>query len=942
MTNQLRVFVSSTITECAAERQAAAQGVLATNHCPILFERLGARAGRPRAVYMAELAQAEIFVGIYRNSYGWVEPSLGISGVHDEHNMRKKLRLPSLVYAYHDGSDREQKLGQLIDDALALGTVFFYSDATELEARVRDDITALVASAFVTRSEGDAPGTKQSTAAIGANRTKPQLQAPGVDEVLSLLAIAERPLSIVDLALATRTTAGSVLETLKLVPGNLVFAAGQEISLTVPVSELRATRGVLATHVEESFYASALSKVMESRGAFIVALALSDRAGASQSEDLVYAAAKEATMNRDVATAIPLLRRSADDARRAVAPDLEISLLLTLAILSADAGEPGQAALALDRAREHKLSEWGLAIREVELGLAGGSQASPDILNEYSAVQQEFEDAGDESGAARVALGMSRLLIEAQRFAEAEKCSRRAYDVFRAIGYQYGITTAAQNLAAALSGLGRHQDARATLDSIEVAAGTDQRRLRAARSNMEARRQRQAGNPARALELSEEAILLGADLGDVRVQILNRINRANALRDLSRTDEALTEYSRAGMDARAVSMRLLEGSASRLEAGVLNDMGKSDRALHMARYASGLLRESSGRADFGQAKVEEATSLNALGDHKGALDAYFEAAAVAFETMEPEFLVRVIEDALDCAEANGLVVAMPGRILELCKKSVAGDFRIDLLSVVGNHGAVFRDALGPYCGAICRRLFGLAIAQFPVSTRRRVVRSLLGAILSDSASGSSEVTHLAVAAAFAASVGPEELPLEDWVWFAEQQVKCTGGLFFKPHVDGAAHWTVSLTEGSGLLFTISQLDDVPISSAVAAILAFGLLRIGEGIAALTVGRDSHRVEVALVVTTRKEFAKHIGQNAPPMPDDLVSVTRATDESASEPPAIIIILGDQFTTGRGEGEMHVATLMFRVLYEATRHLMRGAVADDPLARHVYPLVRAAIQ
>jgi tetratricopeptide (TPR) repeat protein len=891
---------------------------------------------------MAELAQAEIFVGIYRNSYGWIEPSLGISGVHDEHNMRKKLRLPSLVYAYHDGSDREQKLGQIIDDALALGTVFFYSDATELEARVRDDITALTASAFVTHSDGDAPGSRQPTTAIGANHTRQQLQTPGVDEVLSLLAIAERPLSIADLALATRTNAGSVLEALKSVPGNLVFAAGQEITLAVPESELRATRGILATHVEESFYASALSKVMESRGAFIAALALSDRAGALQSEDLVYAAAKEAAMNRDVFTAIPLLQRSADDARRAVAPDLEISLLLTLAILSADAGEHGQAALALERARKHKLSEWGLAIREVELGLAGGSLASPDVLNEYAAVQQEFEDAGDESGAARVALGRSRLFIEAQRFAEAEKCARRAYDVFRASGNQYGITTSAQNLAAALSGLGRHKEARDTLDSIEVAPGADQRRLRAARYNMEARRQRQAGNPARALELSEEAIQLGADLGDVRVQILNRINRANALRDLSRADEALSEYSRAGKDANAASMRLLEGSASRLEAGILNDIGKPERALHIARYAVGLLRESSGRVDFGEAKVEEATSLNAIGEHTAALDAYFEAATVAFETAEPEFLVRVIGDAFNCAEGNGLGDTVPGRILELCEISATGDFRTDLLSVVGNRGAAFRQALGPYCGAVCRRLFSLAIAQFPANTRRLVVRSLVGATLSDSPLGSSGSTYLAVAGALATSVRPEELLLEDWVWFAEQQAKCISGLFFKPHTDGAAHWTISLPESSGLLFTISQLDDAPISSAVAAILAFGLRRIGEGIAKLTVGRDSHRVEVAMVVTTRNEFAQHVGQNAPPLPHDIVSVTRATDESANEPPPIVIILGDQFTTTREDGEEHVAMLMFRVLYEATRHLMRGAVAHDALARHVYPLVRAAVQ
>src|SRR6516225_582225 len=59
---RVRVFVSSTLTELAAERQAVRDAVTSLRLVPVLFE-LGARPYPPRPVYRSYLAQSQVFVG---------------------------------------------------------------------------------------------------------------------------------------------------------------------------------------------------------------------------------------------------------------------------------------------------------------------------------------------------------------------------------------------------------------------------------------------------------------------------------------------------------------------------------------------------------------------------------------------------------------------------------------------------------------------------------------------------------------------------------------------------------------------------------------------------------------------------------------------------------------------------------------------------------------
>ncbi len=100
---RVRVFVSSTLGELAAERRAVTAAITQLRLTPVLFE-LGARPYAPQDLYRAYLNQSDIFVGIYAESYGWVAPSMEISGLEDEY--RLSAGKPRLIYPQGGGAAR--------------------------------------------------------------------------------------------------------------------------------------------------------------------------------------------------------------------------------------------------------------------------------------------------------------------------------------------------------------------------------------------------------------------------------------------------------------------------------------------------------------------------------------------------------------------------------------------------------------------------------------------------------------------------------------------------------------------------------------------------------------------------------------------------------------------------------------------------------------------
>src|SRR5215469_262348 len=153
---RVRVFVSSSLRELEAERRAVRDAVGRLRLVPVMFEA-GARPYPPRSVYRAYLAQSQVFVGIYWQSYGWVAPGEQISGLEDEYQL--SAGLPRLLYVKSPAPDREPRLADLLARIRDEGGVSYqhFSDPAGLQRLVEDDLAVLLSERFeMTRPHDDA------------------------------------------------------------------------------------------------------------------------------------------------------------------------------------------------------------------------------------------------------------------------------------------------------------------------------------------------------------------------------------------------------------------------------------------------------------------------------------------------------------------------------------------------------------------------------------------------------------------------------------------------------------------------------------------------------------------------------------------------------------------------------------------------------------------
>jgi len=151
---RVRVFVSSTLHELTAERQAVRDAVTRLRLVPVMFE-LGARPHPPRPVYRAYLAQSQVFVGIYWQSYGWVGPGEQVSGLEDEY--RSSAGLPRLVYVKSPAPERDPRLTQMLAGIRDEAEVSYqhFSDPAELQQQVENDLAVLLSERFELARPGE-------------------------------------------------------------------------------------------------------------------------------------------------------------------------------------------------------------------------------------------------------------------------------------------------------------------------------------------------------------------------------------------------------------------------------------------------------------------------------------------------------------------------------------------------------------------------------------------------------------------------------------------------------------------------------------------------------------------------------------------------------------------------------------------------------------------
>src|SRR6266446_3392839 len=144
---RVRVFVSSTLDELAAERAAALEAITQLRLTPVFFES-GARPYPPRELYRAYLAQSDIFVGLYWQRYGWVAPSMQVSGLEDEYQLAGEQ--PKLIYIKTPAPAIELRLQTLLDRIRTEETASYQKFATpdELRERLANDLAQLLTERF--------------------------------------------------------------------------------------------------------------------------------------------------------------------------------------------------------------------------------------------------------------------------------------------------------------------------------------------------------------------------------------------------------------------------------------------------------------------------------------------------------------------------------------------------------------------------------------------------------------------------------------------------------------------------------------------------------------------------------------------------------------------------------------------------------------------------
>ena len=144
---RVRVFISSTLEELAAERAAARRAIARLNLVSVWYES-GARPHPPRSLYRAYLQQSQVFVGIYWQRYGWVAPGMQVSGLEDEY--RLATGRPMLLYLKLPAPEQEPRLTAMIEDIRAAGTVSYRTFATprELERLLAEDLAVVLSERF--------------------------------------------------------------------------------------------------------------------------------------------------------------------------------------------------------------------------------------------------------------------------------------------------------------------------------------------------------------------------------------------------------------------------------------------------------------------------------------------------------------------------------------------------------------------------------------------------------------------------------------------------------------------------------------------------------------------------------------------------------------------------------------------------------------------------
>jgi tetratricopeptide (TPR) repeat protein len=779
---------------------------------------------------------------------------------------------------------------------------------------------------------------------------------PRAREITSYLTLSPVPLSLADLNTLVDADEGpeGVAEQISAARALLKQPRDQ---MQLVHEHLRATLLDQLHHAPTrmAFFASRLARYLEQEERYVPAFQVYCEAGEQRHADRILGrAAHQSRLMGGGAPAVPIFKREIEIARETGHSTQEVYALLNLAHAYKQTGARDDARRALDDARNTANRQGDqallLRVREMELAIDVTSKARNERIRDLDALRRSYADVGDFFNAARVGTQVAAEYIFGGEYTNAARISREALEVFTDVGDEFGIRIARLNLAAAFSRIdGREQEAVSIARELQSELDPEEfPRARAVLCNLLTRHYRKLGDTASASEFAREAIGIGEHLHDLHVIATNRINLGNVRRDEDAPDQALEEYKAAEQAAVAGGLRDSESAANELIASVLNEREQYRIALHHALHAAALARLVGDNLLIARAEEERATALKGQRDLDGAIKAYTDA-AIALVDFRP---------------GESFFVALVGEALDLCISSHRVDLKIDLLSDIfapdlkAVEGAdevhplsALYAALPPMAKAIrSDRLLPIValtmadlLADVPPSVERRIILQSVKALLDSQIELSTNSTLTAIAAILLAYSG-EILAIADLVDIAERVARSSPRVYFKPEPDGAAHWTVRLEIAEGIVVSVVQMDDAPLTARTTMILALLLASLGDAMREhLLKSERMPRQEAIIQVASRREFETQLGTeflNLGEMPKGY-AVTESTDVTRSDQPPIFVVCAADFPISwqpnkHALSDMHL--LLGEVLRALVVHLLARSVEPEVLFPKIGRLIR----
>jgi len=784
-----------------------------------------------------------------------------------------------------------------------------------------------------------------------------QSLSPRAREVVSYLVLSATPLSLPTLEELLGPAVGGP-ESVATLVGEASILVRQSSGEVAPIHEH--PRQTLLEQLRASptrlrFFATRLGRYLEGRSDHVAAFHVYHVAAERQHADrLLDLAAHQAVMKGGGAPAIPIFRRKAERAREDNHTTQEVEALLGLAFALTQTGARAEAAGVLQSARTASASggdpQLPRQVKEMQVildldgtGPAERIRALAELREEYASHDQPFDEA-------RLATILTAEYIADGEYVVAEKTAQSALAYFESVGDEHGIRIALTNLAAAMSGIeGREGEAVTIARRLEEGFdATEYPRERAVICNLLTRRYRELGRPAVAADYATEALQIGTRLGDQHVIAINRINLGNVRRDEAHLDLALEEYRAADLVAAGGGLRRDEAAANELIASVLNEQGKHDLALIHAQHAAGAARLDNDQWIEARAEEERASALAALGRREDAVEAFAEAAiAVTAIESKASFFESVVEDGLsycEWLERPDLKVRLLSRVFAAQEGDRQGQGVGELLAVFYAAVTTIVSKARVERAPVMVALAGAGLVNvLPGPVQRHVISQCVDALLAAGGELDEDRLVSGVVGVLLASSW-ECLNIADVVDLADRVSKRTTHLHFKPHPDGAGHWTLRTEIGGGVVATVTQLDDSTRTAVVAMLVALLLRCLGPAIRSSVIETESTpRTEVAIHVLGRTEFDAHVEpalSGLGDMPSGF-SVTRSTDVARHDQPPIFVICDSSFgkpwhPSEHRLSDMHL--LLAELLCPLSSHLLAREVEEEVLFPKIGGLVR----